>query len=143
MFLNSFINRFFNAKKEIVDAELIKANELLLQLKSDEISINEVSKSLSDLKNISKSKEFNSIQKQITNKRKEQEVQLKQNKINTYINLLDAFIKTEINNTQVSSFIRNKLHEKPQEKSNSEALTYACIKLEALAGIDSLKKDET
>ena len=138
---NKSADRFFNAKKEVIDAELIKANELLSQLKSDEISINEVLKSLSDLKNISKTKEFNSIQKQINNKRKEQESELKQNKIDSYTNLLDAFLNNELDKARVPSSIKNKLNEKPQEKSNSEALTYACIKLEALAGIDSLKKD--
>ena len=138
---NKSADRFFNAKKEIIDAELMKANELLSQLKSDEISINEVLKSLSDLKNISKTKEFNSIQKQINNKRKEQESKLKQNKIDSYTNLLDAFLNNELDKTQVPSSIKNKLNEKPQEKSSSEALTYACVKLEALAGIDSLKKD--
>ena len=138
---NKSADRFFNAKKEVIDAELIKANELLSQLKSDEISINEVLKSLSDLKNISKTKEFNSIQKQINNKRKEQESELKQNKIDSYTNLLDAFLNNELDKTRVPSSIKNKLNEKPQKKSNSEALTYACIKLEALAGIDSLKKD--
>ena len=138
---NKSADRFFNAKKEVIDAELLKANELLSQLKSDEISINEVLKSLSDLKNISKTKEFNSIQKQINNKRKEQESELKQNKIDSYTNLLDAFLNNELDKTHVPSSIKNKLNEKPQKKSNSEALTYACIKLEALAGIDSLKKD--
>ena len=138
---NKSADRFFNAKKEVIDAELLKANELLSQLKSDEISINEVLKSLSDLKNISKTKEFNSIQKEITNKRKEQESKLKQNKIDSYTNLLDAFLNNELDKTQVPSSIKNKLNEKPQEKSSSEALTYACVKLEALAGIDSLKKD--
>ena len=138
---NKSADRFFNAKKEVIDAELIKANELLSQLKSDEISINEVLKSLSDLKNISKTKEFNSIQKQINNKRKEQESELKQNKIDSYTNLLDAFLNNELDKIQVPSSIKNKLNEKPQEKSSSEALTYACVKLEALAGIDSLKKD--
>ena len=138
---NKSADRFFNAKKEVIDAELIKANELLSQLKSDEISINEVLKSLNDLKNISKTKEFNSIQKQINNKRKEQESELKQNKIDSYTNLLDAFLNNELDKTQVPSSIKNKLNEKPQEKSSSEALTYACVKLEALAGIDSLKKD--
>ncbi len=138
---NKSADRFFNAKKEVIDAELIKANELLSQLKSDEISINEVLKSLSDLKNISKTKEFSSIQKQINNKRKEQESKLKQNKIDSYNNLLDAFLNNELDKIQVPSSIKNKLNEKPQEKSSSEALTYACVKLEALAGIDSLKKD--
>ncbi|NCW38411.1 MAG: DUF349 domain-containing protein [Proteobacteria bacterium] len=138
---NKSADRFFNAKKEVIDAELMKANELLSQLKSDEISINEVLKSLSDLKNISKTKEFSSIQKQINNKRKEQESELKQNKIDSYTNLLDAFLNNELDKTQVPSSIKNKLNEKPQEKSSTEALTYACVKLEALAGIDSLKKD--
>ena len=138
---NKSADRFFNAKKEVIDAELIKANELLSQLKSDEISISEVLKSLSDLKNISKTKEFNAIQKQINSKRKEQELKLKQNKIDSYTNLLDAFLNNELDNAQVPSSIKNKLNKKPQEKSSTEALTYACVKLEALAGIDSLKKD--
>ena len=138
---NKSADRFFNAKKEVIDAELIKANELLSQLKGDEISINEILKSLSDLKNISKTKEFNSIQKQINNKRKEQESKQRQNKIDSYTNLLDAFLNNELTNTQVPSSIKNKLNKMPLEKSSSEALTYACVKLEALAGIDSLKKD--
>ena len=138
---NKSADRFFNAKKEVIDAELVKANELLSQLKSDEISVNEVSKSLSSLKNISKTKEFHSIQKQINNKRKEQESKLKQNKIDSYSSLLDSFLNNELVNTQIPSYIKNKLNEKPQEKSNSEVLTYACVKLEALAGIDSLKRD--
>ena len=138
---NKSADRFFNAKKEVIDAELIKANELLAQLKSDEISVNEVLKSLNDLKNISKTREFNAIQKQINNKRKGQELKLKQNKIDTYTNLLDAFLNNELDKTQAPSSIKNKLNKKPQDKSNNEALTYACVKLEALAGIDSLKKD--
>lgn len=138
---NKSADRFFNAKKEVIDAELTKANELLAQLKSDEISINEVLKSLNDLKNISKTREFNAIQKQINNKRKGQELKLKQNKIDTYTNLLDAFLNNELDKTQAPSSIKNKLNKKPQDKSNNEALTYACVKLEALAGIDSLKKD--
>lgn len=138
---NKSADRFFNAKKEVIDAELVKANELLSQLKSDEISVNEVSKNLSSLKNISKTKEFHSIQKQINNKRKEQESKLKQNKIDSYSSLLDSFLNNELDNTQIPSYIKNKLNEKPQEESNSEVLTYACVKLEALAGIDSLKRD--
>ena len=54
---------------------------------------------------------------------------------------MDAFLNNELDKTQVPSSIKNKLKEKPQKKSSSEALTYACVKLEALAGIDSLKKD--
>ena len=138
---NKSADRFFNAKKEVIDAELVRANELLSQLKSDEISVNEVSKNLSSLKNISKTKEFHSIQKQINNKRKEEESKLKQNKIDSYSSLLDSFLNNELVNTQIPSYIKNKLNEKPQEKSNSEVLTYACVKLEVLAGIDSLKRD--
>ena len=90
---------------------------------------------------ICKTKEFHAIQKQINNKRKEQESKLKQNKIDSYSSLLDSFLNNELDNTQIPSYIKNKLNKKPQEKSNSEVLTYACVKLEALAGIDSLKRD--
>ena len=138
---NKSADRFFNAKKEVIDDELSKANELLSQLDSGEISINDITKSLNDLKNISKTKEYNSIQKQIINKRKEQEIEKKKNTINAYSNLLDAFIKNELDKNEAPSSIKNKLNDKALNKSNNEALLYACVKLEALAGIDSLKKD--
>ena len=138
---NKSADRFFNAKKEVIDSELSKANELLSQLDSGEISINDTAKSLNDLKNISKTKEYHSIQKQINNKRKEQELEKKKITINAYSNLLDAFIKNELDKNEAPSSIKNKLNDKALNKSNSEALVYACVKLEALAGIDSLKKD--
>ena len=37
--------------------------------------------------------------------------------------------------------IKNKLNKQPLDKSNIEKLRYACIKLESLAQLDSLKKD--
>ena len=138
---NKSADRFFNAKKEIIDAELITANKLLSQVNTNEISIKEATKSLANLKNISKTKEFNSIQRQFNKKNKEQELKLKQIKVDSYASLLDAFLKNELNKTQIATSIINKLNEKPQKKSNTDALTYACVKLEALAGIDSLKKD--
>ena len=138
---NKSADRFFNAKKEVIDSELSKANELLSQLDSGEISINDTTKSLNDLKNISKTKEYHSIQKQINHKRKEQELEKKKITINAYSNLLDAFIKNELDKNETPSSIKNKLNDKALNKSNSEALVYACVKLEALAGIDSLKKD--
>ena len=138
---NKSADRFFNAKKEVIDDELSKANELLSQLDSGEISINDIAKSLNDLKNISKTKEYHSIQKQINHKRKEQELEKKKITINAYSNLLDDFIKNELDKNETPSSIKNKLNDKALNKSNSEALVYACVKLEALAGIDSLKKD--
>jgi len=138
---NKSADRFFNAKKEVIDDELSKANELLSQLDSGEISVNDIAKSLNDLKNISKTKEYHSIQKQINNKRKEQELEKKKITFNAYSNLLDAFIKNELDKNETPSSIKNKLNDKALNKSNTEALVYACVKLEALAGIDSLKKD--
>ena len=138
---NKSADRFFNAKKEVIDDELSKANELLSQLDSGEISVNDIAKSLNDLKNISKTNEYHSIQKQINNKRKEQESEKKKITINAYSNLLDAFIKNELDKNETPSSIKNKLNDKALNKSNTEALVYACVKLEALAGIDSLKKD--
>ena len=46
---NKSADRFFNAKKEVIDDVLSKANELLSQLDSGEISINDIAKSLNCL----------------------------------------------------------------------------------------------
>ena len=46
-----------------------------------------------------------------------------------------------MDNNALPSSIKNKLNKQPLDKSNIEKLRYACIKLESLAQLDSLKKD--
>ena len=138
---NKSADRFFTAKKEVIDDEITKANNLLEQLQNNEITVNDTTKALSELKNISKTKEYTLIQKQIKNIKKEQAAIHKKDKIDSYISLLDSFLKGELDINKAPSSLKNKINKEPIKKSNTEALIYSCVKLEALAGIDSLKKD--
>ena len=138
---NKSADRFFNAKKEIIDGELEKAQGILNNLKSDEISINDASNNLNELKNINKSKEYESIKKLIRSKKSELQIKQKETKINSYVSLLESFVKNDLDNNDLPSSIKNKLNKEPLEKSNTEKLRYSCIKLESLANLDSLKKD--
>ena len=138
---NKSADRFFNVKKEIFDGELEKAQEILTNLKSDEISINDASNKLNELKNINKSKEYESIKKLIKSKKSELQIKQKETKINSYVSLLESFVKNDLDNNDLPSSIKNKLNKEPLEKSNTEKLRYSCVKLESLANLDSLKKD--
>ena len=138
---NKSADRFFNVKKEIIDGELEKAQEILTNLKSDEISINDASNNLNELKNINKSKEYESIKKLIKVKKSELQIKQKETKINSYVSLLESFVKNDLHNNDLPSSIKNKLNKEPLEKSNTEKLRYSCVKLESLANLDSLKKD--
>ena len=138
---NKSADRFFNVKKEIIDGELEKAQEILTNLKSDEISINDASNNLNELKNINKAKEYESIKKLIKSKKSELQIKQKETKINSYVSLLESFVKNTLDNNDLPSSIKNKLNKEPLEKSNIEKLRYSCVKLESLANLDSLKKD--
>jgi hypothetical protein len=138
---NKSADRFFNVKKEIIDGELEKAQEILTNLKSDEISINDASNNLNELKNINKSKEYESIKKLLKSKKSELQIKQKETKINSYASLLESFVKNDLDNNDLPSSIKNKLNKEPLEKSNTEKLRYSCVKLESLANLDSLKKD--
>ena len=138
---NKSADRFFTAKKEVIDDEVAKANNLLEQLQNNEITLNDTTKALSELKNISKTKEYTLIQKHVKNIKKEQAAIQKKDKIDSYLTLLDAFLKGELDTNKSPSSLKNKINKEPIKKSNTEALIYSCVKLEALAGIDSLKKD--
>ena len=138
---NKSADRFFNVKKEIIDGELEKAQEILTNLKSDEISINDASNNLNELKNINKSREYESIKKLIKSKKSELQIKQKETKINSYVSLLESFVKNDLDNNDLPSSIKNKLNKEPLEKSNTEKLRYSCVKLESLANLDSLKKD--
>ena len=57
------------------------------------------------------------------------------------LNLLDTYTKGEIENSNTPSVLKNKINTEGVSKSNIDSLQYACIKLELMAGLDSLKKD--
>ena len=138
---NKSADRFFTAKKEVIDSEISSANELMTKLKDNQITINEANNELQKLKNISKTNEFSYLKKEIFSKKEEQNLEQKKLKIDSYLNLLDLYTKGEIENSNTPSTIKNKINTEGVSKSNIDNLQYACIKLELMAGLDSLKKD--
>ena len=138
---NKSADRLFNAKKEVLDAELVIAKELLGKIKKDEISIKEASNEMQNLSNISKTKEYSLLRVAIKDKKIEQENKNKAEKIDSYLNLFEAFSKQEFDTLDLPKSIASKVSKLKTSKSDNAQLQYVCIKLEIMAGIDSLKKD--
>ena len=138
---NKSADRLFNAKKEVLDAELVIAKELLGKIKKDEISTKEASNEMQNLSNISKTKEYSLLRTAIKDKKIEQENKNKAEKIDSYLNLFKAFSKQEFDTLDLPKSIASKVSKLKTSKSDNAQLQYVCIKLEIMAGIDSLKKD--
>ena len=138
---NKSADRFFTAKKEVIESEITKVNELLAQLKDGQISTNEANDEIQALKNINKSKELDQLKKEIISikqkKTKEQQIL----KITSYINILESYLSDDIEKSDIPASIKNKLNTDSPTKSDLNNLQYACVKLELIAGLDSLKKD--
>ena len=139
---NKSADRFFNAKKEVIDAEINLANDLISKLSKDEITITEASNEIQNLTNVSKTKELASLRSAIKDKKILQENKTKSVKLKSYKNLLNAFENDNYDDKDLPNSIVSKISEFKLSKSNSENLQYVCIKLELMAGIESLKKDK-
>ena len=85
---NKSADRFFTAKKEIIESEITKVNELLAQLKDGQISTNEANDEIQALKNISKSKELKQLKKEIISINQEKTKEQQKLKVTLYINIL-------------------------------------------------------
>lgn len=139
---NKSADRFFNAKKEVIDEEMNIATSLVEKLSKDEISINDAVNEMQNLKNINKSKEYSLLRSTINDKKTAQDNKNKLAKVESYKNLLDAFVNSNYENNNLPNSIVSKISKLQIPKSNPVNLQYACIKLEIMAGIDSLKKDK-
>ncbi len=67
---NKSADRFFTAKKEVIDTEINTANDLLNKLKNSQISVNEATDELQNLNHINKSKEFDLLKKRFLLRKK-------------------------------------------------------------------------
>ncbi len=139
---NKSADRLFNAKKEVIDAEIVLAENILKDLKDKTISTQDAETKLNELKNIQKTKEYNNVVSNIRNLKNEKIKEAKASKLSEY-NKIFSVINDEKGTTislsklieaAVSKSINNK-------KTDKKALLYSCIKLEILANLESLKKD--
>jgi exonuclease SbcC len=138
---NKSADRFFTAKKEVIDEEIKTANDLLEKLKKNEISVVDVENNIKELTNISKSKELNALRNEIKAQNNALQLEKKKNKLDGYKELFNAYANNKLDDEKLPSQIVSKIKDLNVKKSDSEQVTYSCIKLEIMAGIESLKKD--
>ena len=138
---NKSADRFFTAKKEVIDEEIKTANDLLKKLKKNEISVVDVESNIKELTNISKSKELNALRNEIKAQNNALQLEKKKNKLDGYKELFNAYANNKLDDEKLPSQIVSKIKDLNVKKSDSEQVTYSCIKLEIMAGIESLKKD--
>ena len=138
---NKSADRFFTAKKEVIDEEIKAANDLLKKLKKNEISVVDVESNIKELTNISKSKELNALRNEIKAQNNALQLEKKKNKLGGYKELFNAYANNKFEDEKLPSQIVSKIKDLNVKKSDSEQVTYSCIKLEIMAGIEPLKKD--
>ena len=139
---NKSADRLFNAKKEVIDAEIVLAENILKDLKDKTISTQDAETKLNELKNIQKTKEYNNVVSNIKNLKNEKIKEAKASKLSEYNKIFsvindkkDATISlSKLIEAAISKSINNK-------KTDKKAFFYSCIKLEILANLESLKKD--
>jgi hypothetical protein len=138
---NKSADRFFTAKKEVIDEEIKIVNDLLKKLKKNEISVVDVESNIKELANISKSKELNALRNEIKAQNNAHQLEKEKNKLDGYKELFNAYANDKLDDEKLPSQIVSKIKDLNVKKSDSEQVTYSCIKLEIMAGIESLKKD--
>ncbi len=140
---NKNADRFFVERKQKLTDEINKIGDLNKKLNNDEISISEVKLALNEISDAKNTKEFKNINKDIKSKINDINIAKKKERFVAYANIYEVLLgKIEIDKAP-SNFINTIQKSLENDESNIDELNYACVKLEILAGIDSLKKDQS
>ena len=140
---NKNADRFFKERKQKLSDEVNRICDLNKKLNDDEISISEVKSALNEIYDAKNTKEFKNINKDIKLKINDINIAKKKDKIVSYTNIYDVLLgKIEIDKAP-SNFIHTIQKSFDNAESNINELKYACVKLEILSEIESLKKDQT
>ena len=140
---NKNADRFFVERKQKLTDEINKIGDLNKKLNSNEISISEVKSALNEISDAKNTKEFKNINKDIKSKINDINIAKKKDRFVAYTNIYDVLlgkIETDKAPSNLINVIQKSLE---NAESNIDELNYACVKLEILAGIDSLKKDQS
>ena len=139
---NSCADRFFVEKKKKLNDEIELIKDLNKKLKNDEISISEVNEKLKETNIAKNTNEFKKIKDDIRLKIESlNKIKIK-DKHSSYLKIYDVLLEKKAIEDAPSIFIDSITRSFNNKKTNSDNLTYACVKLEILAGVDSLKKDQ-
>jgi len=139
---NKNADRFFAEKKQKINDNINEIIALNEQLNKGMISPSEVRESLKAFEDIKNTKEYKKIASDIKKQINKFKLKQKDEKINSYRNIFNILIKKDTIENAPSIFIKsiNKSYE--NKKSDMEKLQYACVKLEIISALDSLKKDK-
>ena len=139
---NSCADRFFVEKKKKLNDEIELIKNLNKKLKNDEISISEVNEKLKETNIAKNTNEFKKIKDNIRLKIESlNKIKIK-DKHSSYLKIYDVLLEKKAIEDAPSIFIDSITRSFNNKKTNLDNLTYACVKLEILAGVDSLKKDQ-
>ena len=139
---NSCADRFFVEKKKKLNDEIELIKNLNKKLKNDEISISEVNEKLKETNIAKNTNEFKKIKDDIRLKIESlNNIKIK-DKHSSYLKIYDVLLGKKAIEDAPSIFIDSITRSFNNKKTNSDNLSYACVKLEILAGIDTLKKDQ-
>ena len=138
---NKNADRFFAAKKQIINDEILVIKDLNKQLINGDKSISDIKNELSKLQNSKNTNEFKKINTDINKEVVKLKNNKKKEKIKIYNNIYNALLDNSVTDPIPNIFLESIKTSHANEKSNIKQLSYACIKLEIFAGLDSLKKD--
>jgi hypothetical protein len=133
---NKNADRFFEEKKQIIKDEIELIKNLNKELNEGTKSIGIVNDELSKIQNVKNTQEFKKIISDIRKQSDKLNIEKKEKKAEAYKNIYASLIKKDTADNIPSIFSSSVTN-----SYNESELHYACIKLEILAGIDSLKKD--
>ena len=139
---NKNADRFFAEKKQKINDNINEIIALNEQLNKGMLTPSEVRESLKAFEDIKNTKEYKKITSDIKKQINKFKLKQKDEKINSYRNIFNILIKKDTIENAPSIFIKsiNKSYE--NKKSDMEKLQYACVKLEIMSALDSLKKDK-
>ena len=139
---NKNADRFFAEKKQKINDNINEIIALNEQLNKGILTPSEARESLKAFEDIKNTKEYKKITSDIKEQINKFKLKQKNEKINSYRNIFNILIKKDTIENAPSIFIKsiNKSYE--NKKSDMEKLQYACVKLEIISALDSLKKDK-
>ena len=138
---NKTADKFFAEKKQKIIDEINTIKDLNLKLNDGSISTSEVKELLKEIQDAKNTKEYKKITSDIKVEIDKIKNTKKKDKINSYINIYNILVKNDHIENAPNIFLKSINKSFDNTKSNIEKLTYSCIKLEIIAGLDSLKKD--
>ena len=139
---NTAADRFYEEKNNLIKEEISQLNNIKKDFKNNQKTIDEVKTEINSLENIKNTKEYKLILTDIRKAKEAKRIEKKEAKVLAYKNIYDVLLKKLDVDKAPHTFLDDIKKSYESKKSNIENMRYACIKIEVLAGIESLKKDQ-